>query len=271
MKILKSYMPLLLLCVTFTASSNNHCDPSRTELPASCLTEQFAMSVLWYQNAAEARAAFYQGYQLGKLRLEQELKNKSEKPRAVVLDLDETVLDDSPHQAWLIKNQSFLLDGWDEWVDMAAAEAVPGAIDFLRVADENGVTIFYLSDRKQSQIDVTLKNLRRINLPQAKKENLLLKTPEMQGKQSRRDALESQYDVVLYFGDNLADFIDSKGKSQAERNKMMEDVQQEFGKRFIIFPNPMYGDWYGGIIDGQFKAKNKELYKLRASKLTPFK
>ena len=99
----------------------------------------------------------YQGYQLGKLRLEQELKNKSEKPRAVVLDLDETVLDDSPHQAWLIKSQSFLLDGWDEWVDMAAAEAVPGAIDFLRFADENGVTIFYLSDRKQSQIDVTLK------------------------------------------------------------------------------------------------------------------
>lgn len=94
---------------------------------------------------------------MGKLRLEQELKNKSEKPRAVVLDLDETVLDDSPHQAWLIKSQSFLLDGWDEWVDMAAAEAVPGAIDFLRFADENGVTIFYLSDRKQSQIDVTLK------------------------------------------------------------------------------------------------------------------
>lgn len=57
----------------------------------------------------------------------------------------------------MIKNQSFLLDGWDEWVDMAAAEAVPGAIDFLRFADENGVTIFYLSDRKQSQIDVTLK------------------------------------------------------------------------------------------------------------------
>ena len=163
-----------------------------------------------------------------------------------------------------------MLDGWDEWVDMAAAEAVPGAIDFLRFADENGVTIFYLSDRKQSQIDVTLKIYAALICLRRKRKSVV-KTPEMQGKQSRRDALESQYDVVLYFGDNLADFIDSKGKSQAERNKMMEDVQQEFGKRFIIFPNPMYGDWYGGIIDGQFKAKNKELYKLRASKLTPFK
>ena len=95
---------------------------------------------------------------------------------------------------------------------MAAAEAVPGAIDFLRFADENGVTIFYLSDRKQSQIDVTLKIYAALICLRRKRKSVV-KTPEMQGKQSRRDALESQYDVVLYFGDNLADFIDSKGKS----------------------------------------------------------
>ena len=85
---------------------------------------------------------------MGKLRLEQELKNKSEKPRAVVLDLDETVLDDSPHQAWLIKSQSFCLTVGMNGSTWQRRKAVPGAIDFLRFADENGVTIFYLSDRK---------------------------------------------------------------------------------------------------------------------------
>lgn len=271
MKLSKIYLPIFLSLSVFSASAANLCDPAKTPLEASCLTEQYAMSVLWYQNSAEARASFYQGYQFGKFRLEQELKKKSEKPLAIVLDLDETVLDDSPHQAWLVKNQKFLLDGWDEWVEMAAAEPVPGAMEFLKFADENGVHIFYLSDRKQSQFDVTLKNLQKINLPQAKKENLILKKPEMNGKQGRRDVLESQYNVVLYFGDNLADFLDSKGKTQAERNKMMEDAHKEFGSRFIIFPNPMYGDWYGGVIDGKFKENYNEIYKLRESKLTPFK
>lgn len=267
----KNTLAVLLLSFTaFSASASNACNTSQPSLPASCLTDQFAMSVLWYQNSAEARAAFYQGYSMGQFRLEQALKEKSDKPLAVVLDLDETVLDDSPHQAWLVKNQKFLLDGWDEWVDMAAAQAVPGAKTFLDFADKNGVSIFYLSDRKLSQMDVTLKNLKKVNLPQADKEHLLLKAPEMSGKQGRRNALESKYNVVLYFGDNLADFIDSKGKSQEERNKMMEDVHNEFGKRFIIFPNPMYGDWYGGVIESKFNADYKTLYKLRESKLMPF-
>ncbi|EPH0093629.1 5'-nucleotidase, lipoprotein e(P4) family [Pluralibacter gergoviae] len=271
MKLAALCLPLFLSFAGFSAAAENQCSPAVGNMPASCLTEQYTMSVLWYQNAAEARAAFYQGYQLGRLRLEQALNKKSVKPLAVVLDLDETVLDDSPHQAWLLKNQQFLLAGWDEWVEMAAAEPVPGALDFLRFADEHGVKIFYLSDRKQSQFDVTLSNLQRINLPQARRENLLLKTPEMHGKQSRRDALESKYNVVLYFGDNLADFIDSKGKTQEERNSMMEAHRQEFGDRFIIFPNPMYGDWYGGVIGDKFNADYNEIYKLRRSRLTSFK
>lgn len=271
MKLTALCIPLCLSFSAFAAGEESRCDPADAAMPASCLTEQYAMSVIWYQNAAEARAAFYQGYQLGKLRLEQALKAKSDKPLAIVLDLDETVLDDSPHQAWLVKNQHFLLDGWDEWVEMAAAEPVPGALEFLRFADERGVKIFYLSDRKQSQFDVTLKNLQRVKLPQAERENLILKTPEMYGKQSRRDALEREYHVALYFGDNLADFIDVKGKTQQERNTMMEAARQQFGERFIIFPNPMYGDWYGGTINGQFKANYNEIYQLRQSRLTSFK
>ncbi|ROP59013.1 acid phosphatase [Enterobacter sp. BIGb0383] len=266
MNTLKRLIPICLSFTVFSVSANTHCDP----VTPACLTEQYTMSVLWYQNSAEARAAFYQGYQLGQMRLEQALKEKSTKPLAVVLDLDETVLDDSPHQAWLIKNHKFLLDGWDEWVDMAAAEAVPGAKAFLEFADKQGVSLFYLSDRKQSQFDVTLKNLQKIGLPQADKAHLLLKTPEMKSKQGRRDRLEEHYNVVLYFGDNLADFLDSKGKSQEERNRMMEEARAEFGKRFILFPNPMYGDWYGGLIQNNFTQDHNRIYRLRMDKLRPF-
>lgn len=271
MKSIKSSISLFVMVFfAFNTMANERCNPDKPALPASCLTEQYAMAVAWYQNSAEAKAAFYQGYQLGKYRLAEALKSTSGKPLAVVLDLDETVLDDSPHQAWLVKNQGFLLDRWDEWVDMAVAEAVPGAKEFLDFADKNGVSIFYLSDRKSSQTDVTLQNLQKLSLPQADKNHLLLKTADMKTKQGRRDRLEAKYNVVLYFGDNLADFLDSKGKTQEERNKMMEDSRAEFGQRFIIFPNPMYGDWYGAIINNDIKQDYNTLYKLRSSRLTPF-
>lgn len=270
MQMLKKIIPLFLSLIISPALANTDCNPDKSNLSPSCLTEQYMMSVLWYQNSAEARAAFYQGYQMGQFRLEQALKDQSDKPLAVVLDLDETVLDDSPHQAWLIKNRKFLLDGWDQWVDLAEAEAVPGAKTFLEFADKHGVNLFYLSDRKQSQLNATLKNLQKLGLPQANEAHLLLKTPQMYGKQSRRAMLEDKYNVVLYFGDNLADFLNTKGKSQEERNKIMEDSHKEFGKRFIIFPNPMYGDWYGGLINNNFNQDHNSIYKLREQRLRPF-
>ena len=92
----------------------------------------------------------------------------------------------------------------------------------------------------------------------------------MKSKQGRRDRLEEQYNVILYFGDNLADFLDTKGKSQEERNHMMEEARAEFGKRFIIFPNPMYGDWYGGLINNDFNRSADSIYRMRMDKLRSF-
>ena len=50
---------------------------------------------------------------------------------------------------------------WDVWVKKAAAKAVPGAKDFLQYADQNGVQIYYISDRTTSQVDDTIKNLEK--------------------------------------------------------------------------------------------------------------
>ncbi|WP_028401456.1 5'-nucleotidase, lipoprotein e(P4) family [Ectobacillus panaciterrae] len=241
--------------------------------PPGNLQEQNTMSVLWYQTSGEARALYYQGYNIGKMKLEAALRKKPKqmmKKPAVVLDLDETVLDNSPVQAWAVKTGQGYPAKWEEWIQRAEAAALPGAIDFLKYADQKGVDIYYISNRKAAQGEATLKNLKRIGAPQANMDHVLLQQPGEKGKEARRQKVAQTHEIVLLFGDNLADFSGFDNKTVTERNQITDQKKAEFGDKLIIFPNPMYGDWESAIYQYDFKKSDEEKSKLRRSNLKPF-
>lgn len=134
------------------------CQSPQTQLKQpSPLTEQQVMADTWYQTAGEVKALYHQGYNIGKMKLDMALAKGTEKKAAIVLDLDETVVDNSPYQAMTAKTGKGYPYKWDEWIQQAKAEAeaeaLPGAVSFLQYANEKGVTIYYISNRKQNQLD----------------------------------------------------------------------------------------------------------------------
>jgi 5'-nucleotidase (lipoprotein e(P4) family) len=238
--------------------------------PAATISSQQLLSDLWFQTSGEAKALYYQGYNIGTMRLDQTLDKGTEKKPAVVLDLDETVFDNSPYQAYTAKENKEYPDQWDKWVASAKAKALPGAIDFLNHADKKGVDIYYISNRKESQKEATIKNLQLIGAPQATPDHVLLQQPEEKGKENRRQQVAKNHQILLFFGDNLSDFSGFEGKELTERNAMVEQMKSQFGDKLIIFPNPMYGDWEGAIYHFDYSKSDEEKDQLRRNHLSEF-
>lgn len=237
------------------------------------LHEQNTMSVLWFQKSGEAKALYEQGYSLGKMRLEDLLKKKPKKKRmkpAVVLDIDETILDNSPFQARYVLTGKPNPFNWDEWFNRAQAKPLPGAIEFLKYANSKGVAIFYISNRKESQKEATIKNLKMAGAPQADANHVLLHQPNEKGKETRRRLVAKTHDILLLFGDNLGDFSGFDHMSPTKRIQAVENRKNEFGRKLIVFPNPMYGDWEGAIYNNDYSISDKEKASLRKDNLIPF-
>lgn len=198
----------------------------------------------WIQRSAEYQALCQQSYVLARLRLDEALKQTQSKPVAIVTDIDETILDNSPnavHQA--LKGEDYTDQSWDEWCDRAEAVPMAGALEFFRYADERGVKIYYISNRNERNRIGTIKNLSNLGFPQVVNEQLLLRQ-KTSDKTERRTQVSQRYNIVLLLGDNLGDFehiFDSD--SETERLQGLSHWRQEFGKRFIVLPNPNYGTW----------------------------
>lgn len=230
------------------------------------LSEQNTMSVLWFQKAGEAKGLYYQGYNIGRMRLDEIMSKKREKNAlkpAIVLDIDETILNNSPHQAWYVVAGRRIPFNWNNWFKRAEAKPLPGAIEFLQYAKSLGVEIYYISNRYQSQKDATLKNLQNMGAPQADLDHVLLLQPGEIGKETRRRLVARTHEIVLLFGDNLGDFNGFDNLSVADRNQAVEKYREEFGKKLILFPNPMYGDWEGAFYNYNNKLTDEEKSKLR--------
>ena len=212
------------------------------------------MGTLWYQNAAEVDALYQQGYNVATNKLKELLKQPTNKPYSIVLDIDETVLSNIPFQVKMIKDgTAFNPKLWDEWVQKAEATPVAGAKEFLQFADKNKVQIYYISDRTDSQVDATIKNLEAQGLPVQGRDHLMFKKEGDKSKEGRRQEVIKHTNLVMLFGDNLVDFAEFSTKSEADRDKMFEQLKAEFGDKFIIFPNPMYGSWESAVYQGEKK------------------
>lgn len=220
--------------------------------------EHLVAATLWVQKSAEYDALCYQAYNIATERLNALLKKqgKNSKKLAIVLDLDETVLNNTPFQGTLIKeNEVFDQSLWTEWVKMKKATALAGAKEFLTYADKKGVEIFYVSNRDVGEeLEATYTNLVDIGIP-VKKVNLLFKDGKST-KEPRRQKVAAQYNLALLFGDNLIDFAEGFEGFEGDNRKVnVQKRRTDWGKRFIVLPNPMYGDW--------MKPFNKEKKPLR--------
>ncbi|HZI46637.1 MAG TPA: 5'-nucleotidase, lipoprotein e(P4) family [Pyrinomonadaceae bacterium] len=219
-------------------------------------------AILWTQTSAEKAALSYQAFSLARLRLDQDFRahrNRRVK-RAVIVDVDETVLDNSRYQAKLAKEQKpFEAKTWTDWCNSAQATALPGAVEFLRYANSRGVRVFYITNRRVAEKDGTARNLRALGFPDVTDDTLLVRT-DGSTKEPRRQSVAAKYRIVLLMGDNLNDFAEvfEKSKTIDSRLSAADQNKSQFGSRFIVLPNPMYGAWEDAVYgDGRLTDEQK--------------
>ena len=230
---------------------------------ANVPARDYTMAVAWQQHSGEYRALAFQAYNFARLSLLERLKTADTSRRnCVVVDIDETVLDNSPFQGHEIQNGvSFVPKDWSQWTSLAQADTVPGAAGFLKFAAAQGVETFYITNRDEHDADATLVNLQKFSFPNADKEHLMVKTTTSD-KETRRKKVMEKYNILLLCGDNLSDFANEFYREGKNTLEQVEKARLEFGTHFIVLPNPMYGDWEkllykSSTLDENGKAKQR--------------
>jgi acid phosphatase len=218
-------------------------------------------AVLWVQTSAEYLAASEQAYGVAAERLDEALRPENPGwtaivdqtssaaglPPAVILDVDDTVLATGPFQARIVGGAGrFRLAAWNAWVREEGALPVPGALAFARHARHAGVRIFYVTNREPEVEGATRRNLQRLGFPVDEDGANILSRGERDGwesKERRRAFVAAKHRVLLIVGDGLADFVSGSRVRATERIALTQRYAAYWGRRWILIPNPMYGDW----------------------------
>lgn len=266
----------VLVALTFAMLLSTSCEVSNTapkDQPKENSQEYLIHSTLYAQRAAEYKALCYQAYALAQKQIETVLVEGKTKRPAVILDLDETVLDNSPYTAWQIESgEPYEPETWAEWVEAAEAEAVPGAVEFLQWADSSEIEIFYISNRSADGLAATIENLQNLNIPQADSASVFLKT-ETSDKSARREKVkQTGVEIVLYIGDNLGDYSEIWDKPANPRDRLDSLIayRDKIGVEFIVLPNSLYGTWEGAVYDYNRELNDEQRDSLRRSFLEPW-
>jgi 5'-nucleotidase (lipoprotein e(P4) family) len=226
---------------------------------AQLTTSGAAWAALWQQHAAEYKALCFQAYNMARVRIDEYALLPHEKPLAVVTDIDETVLDNSPysvHQA--LKGLGYDDSSWMEWTAKIDCDTVPGALSFLQYAASKNIEVFYVTNRLQTERDATVSNLRKWNFPNADTNHVLLKTITS-SKDERRNAVAANHTILLFLGDNLGDFSGIfDHKTDEQRSELAVNNAAEFGRHFIVLPNVMYGEWLNALINYQYRQTQQQ-------------
>lgn len=239
---------VLIISIVFT---NAICaqDSLQKQVQLGSIEELKLLPTLWQQNAAEYRALCYQAFNIARMRVDQLSKKQLRKGNlAIITDLDETILDNSPEEAQLIKlSMGWNEDFWKQWTDLSLANEVPGAVEFLQYAKQKGISVFYVSNRDTNEINSTIANLKKLNLPDADTSHCLFLLNES-SKESRRQSVMKNYNVVMLLGDNLNDFTQAfEKKGIPDRFAETDKAKNDWGKKFIVLPNAMYGEWENAL------------------------
>ncbi|MBN2727757.1 MAG: 5'-nucleotidase, lipoprotein e(P4) family [Bacteroidales bacterium] len=272
---MKKFFPILLLAIgllSFQIVSDTQGVDKKIKKPSDSPAHYMQLAVAWYQTAAETRALCYQAFNIARMSLDLTLQTApSDKPLAVVFDIDETLLDNSPYQAACVINGISYPTQWGEWIQAAMAEPVPGALEFVNYVNSRGVDVFYVSNRKADELEATIKNLNKFNFPQVEESHIMLRETTS-NKEPRRQKITETHNIVMLVGDNMGDFTqDCTKKNIEERFAATDNMKNQFGRTYIVLPNPMYGDWEGAMYDNDYSITAEQKDELRNKVMTVFK
>jgi acid phosphatase len=228
-------------------------------------------AVLWMQRSVEYKAAALTAFALARIRLDQALADKSwtgvpkeqtgdyqALPPAIIVDIDETILDNSGYQAWMVmKDTTFEPKTWTAFVNSVSSTPIPGALDFIKYAESKGVKVFYISNRTKDEEEGTRKNLEKFGFPLDDRIDTVLTARERpdwtSAKGTRRAHVAAGHRVLLNLGDNFGDFVDEYRGSEAERLKVYEDHRDRWGREWIMIGNAAYGSFESAPFGHDFK------------------
>jgi 5'-nucleotidase (lipoprotein e(P4) family) len=243
--ILGMILRALIVTTAFLAAG---CTPAKTVTPAPVAevraVRQLPNDVRWVRTSAEYRALTRQAYAVATDRLPALARTLAAGSWAVILDADETVLDNSEYQRRLaIADSAFSQRSWTAWVNERAASAIAGAPEFTARVHALGGRVVIVTNRAIAVCDVTKDNLRSVGIVT---DLVLCQPPGESDKNPRFQRVEQgtaapgvpAMTVVEWIGDNVLDFPGLSQRSRADSTAL-----RAFGARFFILPNPMYGSW----------------------------
>ena len=246
-------------------------------------THEDLNSVLWVQTSGEFWAITSTTYKSAQAALEQARSQKSwsavleqqpgyeNLPAAVILDLDETVLDNSPAQGQsVLDRMAYRQDRWGAWVHTVAAAALPGAQSFIAGAEKNGVKVFFVTNRSLSEQEDTLENLAALGITAS--DDTVLCAGEngwTSDKTARRAEIARSYRVLLLVGDDMNDFVSTATLTPPQRLALAKTHADRWGTSWILLPNTMYGSWERALYPGL--TKDEEILSRKRQQVKGFR
>jgi 5'-nucleotidase (lipoprotein e(P4) family) len=216
---------------------------TRRELNVPLPPSSFVGSIHWWRNSAEQRAVFVQTYRWAGERLRELAAREPRGGWAVIMDADETTLDNSPYQLRRNgQNLAYSSESWAAWVREKAAPATPGAAEFTRMVHELGGRVAIVTNRDDNVCPETRDNLRQVGIAI---DVVLCRVQGQSDKGPRFAAVQSgtgtglpALRVLMWVGDNIQDF-----PQLTQDVRGQPSVPDPFGRSYVILPNPMYGSW----------------------------
>jgi len=265
-----------IFITTFFASCSGHLG-----------THEQLHSVLWMQGSSEYAASTMQIYSLAKEQFDlgfqnnkwsaaiEQTKDYSNLPPAVILDIDDTVINNSPFQAKLIQeNSDFSKKLWKQWVNLAQGQRVPGVIEFLNHVYSEGAEVFFITNRTKDEEPATRQNLERLGIPIGSGHDYVLTKHEQtewkSDKSSRRKFVANTHRIVLLIGDDLGDFVPGTRTNLEERLRMGKKYKSYWGKKWFILPNPAYGSWERALHNFQKGLERDKKLEIKENHLISF-
>lgn len=239
------FLPLLVSCGGPAVWSPAPLPAPATASAPTSSAARVRPEIHWSRNSAEHRAIYLQTYRFATDQIRAISKGKPAGRWGVILDADETVLDNSIYQKRRADLDSAYSEAsWNAWVAERAAPALPGSVDFTRSVHELGGKVVIVTNRDETGCPATRQNLVAVGILA---DLVLCKPAGPSDKNPRFRAVQEgtaspalpALQVLMWVGDNILDF---PAASQALRDST-QTALNDFGRRFIVLPNPMYGSW----------------------------